>query len=130
MKWKPKNQSNSVAIVQIRPRISMIGAIDTRGNVYLSLTNCNSNNQIMEIFFRQLVAKLDKENPYWRENTIITLDNASYHNHSNMFKLYESLRIPIMFVGPHSYQTASMELFFAHFKSVSFNPENIPLGKR
>ena len=37
------------------PRISMIVAMDTNGNVYQSLTQSNSNSKIMELFFRQLV---------------------------------------------------------------------------
>ena len=52
MKWRPKHSTNSMPIVQLAPRISMLVALDTLGNVYLSLTQSNSNNQIMEIFFR------------------------------------------------------------------------------
>ena len=62
------------------PRISVIVGLDSTGAVYLSLTQANSNSKIMEIFFRQLTLKLDGERPNWRDNTVIILDNASYHS--------------------------------------------------
>ena len=43
-RWKPKHYSNSNPIVQVAPRISMILCMDTLGNVYLSLTQSNSNS--------------------------------------------------------------------------------------
>ena len=113
MKWRPKYSTNSNPVFMVWPRISMIIAIDTLGNVYFCLTQSNSNQNIMECFFRQLVQKLDKDHIGWRENTILLLDNASYHKGTNILKLYESLRIPIMFTGPHSYDAVPCELFFA-----------------
>ena len=38
----------------------MIAGLDSIGNVYLSLVQSNSNNKVMEVFFQQLVKKLDK----------------------------------------------------------------------
>ena len=52
MKWKAKDSTNSMPIVQLAPRISMLVAIDTNGKIYLSLVQSNSNVQVMEIFFR------------------------------------------------------------------------------
>jgi len=129
-KWAPKGSTNSVPIVQIRPRISMITGLDTLGNIYLSLTQSNSNSKVMEIFFRQLVLKLNKDRLDWRENTIVILDNASYHSTSSVIKLLESLRIPVIFSGPHSYDTAVCELIFAMFKSGNWNKEGLPMGKK
>ena len=129
MKWRPKHSTNSNPVVMIQPRISMILGMDTFGNVYFSLAQSNSNSSIMECFFRQLVLKLSKERPDWREVTIILLDNASYHKSSHALKLYEHLRMPVMFSGPHSYDIAPCELFFAQFKSVDLNPDRLPLGK-
>ena len=83
----------------------------------------------MEQFFRQLVLKLDKDRLHWRNDTIILLDNATYHNSAQMMQLLECLRIPIIFSGPHSYDAAPCELFFALFKSIDFNPQRLPLGK-
>lgn len=43
--------TNSVAKKKIVPRVSMIVGLDTKGAVYLSLVQGNSNSKIMEIFF-------------------------------------------------------------------------------
>ena len=52
MKWRPKHSTNSMPIVQLQPRISMIIAMDTLGNVYLTLTQSNTTTQIIEIYLR------------------------------------------------------------------------------
>ena len=38
MKWRVKDSTNSVSTLAVIPRISMIVALDTLGNLYLSLT--------------------------------------------------------------------------------------------
>ena len=43
MKWRPKYSTNSNPVFTVWPRISMIVAIDTLGNVYFTLTQSNSN---------------------------------------------------------------------------------------
>ena len=57
----------------------MIAGLDTTGRLYLSLIQANSNNKMMEIYFRSLTKKLDKERPGWKKDTVILLDNAPYH---------------------------------------------------
>ena len=84
----------------------------------------------MELFFRQLVLKLDRERKDWRSDTILIVDNARYHSSPGVMKLYEALRVPLMFTGPHSYDFVPCELFFSAFKSVNFNPNRLPLGKK
>ena len=104
--------------------------IDSEGECYLSLLQANSNGQIMEIFFRALAKKLDSERPHWRKDTIIILDNAPYHHGKAILKVFEALDIPIMFTGPHSYQAAPCELWFASFKAVDINTGRLPTNKR
>ena len=108
----------------------MIVAVDTLGNIYFSLTQSNSNSQIMEMFFRYLDKKLEKERPGWRKSTVVILDNAPYHNSKATLKTFEDLNLPIMFTGPHSYDASPCELFFAQFKSVDINPRHLPMGKK
>ena len=36
--WRPYRENHSVKVKQILPRISMITAVDNRGQVYVSLT--------------------------------------------------------------------------------------------
>ena len=41
----------------------------------------------MDIYFRALVKQLDKERAQWREDTVIILDNAPYHNSKATMRL-------------------------------------------
>ena len=83
----------------------------------------------MEIFFRYLTQKLDKDRLNWRSNTVIILDNAPYHNSKASMKLYETLNLPITFTGPHSYDGAPCELLFALIKSENLNPRHLKMSK-
>ena len=103
----------------------MILGLDSNGQVYLTMVQSNSNSKIMDIFFRQLTLKLDQERKKWRKDTVILLDNAKYHNSSTTLKLFETLNLPILFTGPHSYDAAPCELLFAAFKSKDINPRHI-----
>ena len=104
----------------------MFSALDTNGEIYLSLLQSNSNNKVMEIFLRKLVLKLDHEDANWRTNTVILIDNAPYHTSESTIGLLDGLNIPILFTGPHSYDAAPIELLFAAFKSKDINPRNVP----
>ena len=90
-KWRSPCSGNSVAKLQISPRISMIVALDSGGEVFFSLVQANSNAKIMEIFFQHLAKRLDEDRPYWRKNTVILLDNAPYHHGAGMLKVFEKL---------------------------------------
>jgi len=129
-KWRAPGTTNSVAQLEMRPRVSMIMGIDTKGDVYLSLLQANSNGQVMEIFFRALVKKLDKERAHWRDDTVLILDGAPYHNSKATMKLLEVLKIPVLFTGPHSYAGVPCELWFSAFKSKDVNPRKVPTAKR
>ena len=129
MKWQVPSTTNSVPKLQMVPRISMIAGIDSRGSIYLCLVQSNSNAKIMEIFFHSLVRTLNKERPDWREDTVIQIDNAKYHTAVTTQRVFQDLRIPIMFTGPHSYDACPCELFFAAFKREDINPRRDKTGK-
>ena len=80
MKWGFKGTNNNLPKKSMNPRISMIVGIDTLGNIYFTLSQSNSNSTIMDLFFKELAMKLDVDRPSWRHETIILLDNASYHS--------------------------------------------------
>ncbi|TFH49609.1 MAG: hypothetical protein E4G89_04575 [Methanothrix sp.] len=130
MKWQCPGTTNSVAKLEISPRITMILGLDTLGNVYVTLAQANSNSQMMELFFRALAAKLDVERPSWRRDTIIIVDGAKYHQSKDFLPVAAELMLPYMLLGPHSYDAAPCELFFAHFKRADVNPRHVPTGKK
>ena len=57
-KWQAPGTTNSVAKLEVAPRITMILGLDTLGNVYVALAQANSNSQMMELYFRSLAARL------------------------------------------------------------------------
>jgi hypothetical protein len=128
-KWQAPNTTNSVAQLQTADRISVIMALDTTGEVYLSLLQSNSNGNVMDIYFRQLVLQLDRARPRWRENTVILMDNARYHWSKTTTKTLKALGVPVMYTGPHSYAASPCELWFAAFKSRDINPRRVSLSK-
>ena len=64
----------------IRPRITIIAAVDSHGKKYLSLIQANSNSELMAIYLESLVEILDGEDKSWRKKTAIFWDNAPYHS--------------------------------------------------
>jgi hypothetical protein len=122
--------TNSVAKLEIAPRITMILALDTRGRIYVALAQANSNSAMMELFFRSLVSRLEAERPNWRRDTVIFVDGAKYHQSVDFLRVAAELRLPYMILGPHSYDAAPCELVFAHFKRDDVNPRKVPTGKK
>ena len=121
----------------------MIVAVSSKGDLYLTLTQSNSNKSMMGIFLERLVAKLDQQNPHWRNSHVLTWDGelnidcvlklfclgAPYHKALGTMQLLKKLQIPIMMHGPYSYDVAPAELFFAAFKREDVNPNLVKLGK-
>lgn len=63
----------------VRPRLSLIVAVDTNGNIYWSMMQTNTNELTMKLFLSHLFTLLDFERPGWKKDTIIQLDGAAYH---------------------------------------------------
>lgn len=76
-----KDKTNSVPVAIMAPRISVIACLSSMGEVYLSLTQSNTNDNIMAIYLHKLAKKRDREKPNWRQQYVIFLDGAvSIHN--------------------------------------------------
>ena len=121
MKWRVKGTSNSVAKKQVAPRISMIMALDTLGNVYASFTQVNTDSKVMALYLRELAKVLDKERRGWRNDTVMLLDGASYHWSGDTLAIMKKLKLPVMSLAPHSYNCAPCELLFAAVKATHLN---------
>ena len=78
-KWQARGSSNSVAAFTMVPRVTMLLAVDNQKRVYVSLAQANSNKRMFGMFIRNLVLKLDNEDPDWRMKSVVILDGASYH---------------------------------------------------
>ena len=79
MRWRYRGGTNSIEEQAITPRISFIAALDTEGNIYLSLTQINTDTKVMKLYLFHLIDLLNTERPGWTEDTVLLLDNAKYH---------------------------------------------------
>jgi len=50
MKWRQRGQTNSITDKLIRPRISVIAAIDTEGEAYLSMSHATTDDDTFRLF--------------------------------------------------------------------------------
>lgn len=130
MKWQQPPKLNSIPKALWNPRISMILAVDSYGQSYISLYQSNTNDEMIELFLRDFVKQLTEEDRRWRNNTIIFWDGAPYHQSNETRRLLAELQVPLMISGPHSYDCSPCELWFAFFKKVNINPRKVKTGKR
>jgi uncharacterized protein YcbK (DUF882 family) len=100
-KWQVKGSTNSVPAFSMAPRVSMIVATDSLGNIYFSLLQSNNDQFTFGIFIQRLVKKLDEDRPNWRRETIVLMDGAAYHTADSIYDLLQKLRLPIMVLGPY-----------------------------
>ena len=84
----------------------------------------------MQLYFTELIKTLDSEDRNWRSNTIIMMDNASYHDSKDVLELFQKQRVPVMYLGAYSYHMAPAEMVFAALKVQLLNEDQVQLGKR
>ena len=128
--WVPTDGAGTFTDKQVNPRISLIAALDTDGKIWFALTQANTDSDVMTTFLRYLVRKLDVESPGWQENSLILLDNASWHTNPVMKQRLARMGLPVIYSGPYCYASAPIELMFAALKLGELNPERLPTGKK
>ena len=94
----------------------MIAALDTDGRLYLSLTQFNTNNDVMLMFLSRLALLLTEESTDWREDTYWLLDNASYHRSKEVREHLLKLGVKVILSGQYAYDAAPIESFFSYYK--------------
>ena len=47
------------------------------GDVWIALTTCNTDTDVLMLFMARLAGVLTKESPNWRNNTVFLLDGVS-----------------------------------------------------
>ena len=107
----------------------MIAALDTNGRLYLSLTQVNTDANVMLMFLSRLASVLSAEDPNWRENTVLLLDNAPYHRAKEVKQHLLNLGVKTVLSGQYSYSAAVCESFFAYYKKTDQNPSRAKTGK-
>ena len=121
---------NSAPKQDVNPRVSLIAAIDSQGEVYPSFLQTNTNVDIMRLYLSELAKTLDKDSEGWRKNTIFLRDGAKYHTNALTQKHFAFLGMHVIFIGPQSYETSPADLLFAMLKAAQLNPDGLKVGKR
>ena len=104
--------------------------LDTEGRIWCSLTQANTDADVMTLFLRYLARRLDRETPGWEQSSYILLDNAAWHSSATMKERLAKMRLPIIYSGPYSYSTAPCEAAFSALKFADLNPQRLPTGKK
>ena len=53
-RWVPKGDDNSLSERAVGHRVNMIVAVSSQGHVWLSLTQCNTDENVMQMFLSKL----------------------------------------------------------------------------
>ena len=123
MMWCPPSGQGTITSKQVTPRIALIAALDTNGRVYYSMSQANTDTDVLMLFMRYLIKQLDSESADWRNETIFLLDGAKYHVSEEMREYFRKMDVQVIYSGPYSFSTAPIELLFGALKRGNLNPE-------
>ena len=104
------------------PQISIIAAVSNRGTVLFSVNRGTTTSLTFSNFIANLCEVLDKQNPEWRLTSAFLLDNASFHKSSETRENFRAMKVPVMFLGPYSFNMAAVEKLFSFIKNRDLNP--------
>ena len=60
-KWRERGENNTVSTKDLSHNVNMIAALDTNGRLYLSLTQFNTDSDVMLMFMSRLANVLSTE---------------------------------------------------------------------
>jgi transposase len=100
----------------------MIAAVSSRGRVFFTINQGKTTSLTFLIFLSKLCRKLDTLEAKWRTTSLFLLDNASFHKSERAMEGYETMGLPIMFLGPYSFNMAAVEKLFSFVKNRDLNP--------
>ena len=129
-KWHACAETNSLPTQSTRPRLSVIAAIDTRGRIFMALTTVNTTSEVICLFLKRLVYRLNIEDGNFRDKTVFQLDGAKYHRSYETRNLLANLGVKTIISGPYGYNIAPIEMLFAALKCTDLNPARIKTGKK
>ena len=108
-KWRQRGEQNTVSTKSLAHRVNMIAALDTDGRLYLSLTQFNTDSDVMLMFLSRLAHLLSQEKSDWRKDTYWLLDNAPYHRSKEVRKHLLALGVKVILSGQYAYEAAPVE---------------------
>jgi transposase len=120
--WNPFGRRTFSSHSQRLFSVNIIAAITTRGQVLFTVNRGRTRSSTFCLFLAKLASHLDIENPQWRANSILLIDNAPYHRSKETREFLARAQIPLMFLGPYQFAMAPVEKLFAFIKGRDLNP--------
>ena len=96
----------------------------------MALTTVNTTSEVICLFLKRLVYRLNLEDSNFRDKTIFQLDGAKYHGSYETRNFLTNLGVKTIISGPYGYDIAPIEMFFAALKTTDMNPARIKTGKK
>ena len=120
--WSPYGRRTFASHSQRLFSVNIIAAITSDGRMYFTVNRGRTRSSTFCLFIAKLIAQMDAEDPAWRENSIILIDNAPYHRSKETRDFIGSCKVPLMFLGPYQFAMAPVEKLFAFIKARDLNP--------
>ena len=76
-RWRRRGMKNTMADKALSQKINIIAAMSSEGDVWYSLTTCNTDSDVLMMFMSHLARVLTKERPGWRDECVFLLDGVS-----------------------------------------------------
>ena len=83
-RWKGRGMLNTASDKVFSQKINIIAAIASDGDMWVTLTTCNTNSEVMMLFITRLASELTKQRKDWRNDTVFLLDGVSQLDTSNI----------------------------------------------
>ena len=96
--------------------LSLIMTIFSNGWWFAQISNSSTNSQIFAYYLKKMSIWLKQNDLFKNKETILTLDNWSYHKSSKVINLMKGLNWKIYFLSVYSPSLAPIELAFALLK--------------
>ena len=129
--WDARGEPHSVPAKLMGRKVNMIVAVSSEGYVWLSLTQVNTDEDVMQLYLSKLAQVFTKQfGRDWRQQIVVLMDGASYHRSKETRNCIKHLNMRVVLSSPYSYAAAPAELFFAHMKRGDMNPDRIKSGKK
>ena len=78
--WNKAGEGNSMSDRPLGHKVNIIVAVSSEGQVWLSQTQCNTDENVMMMFLSKLATVFtSKYGVGWRDQIVIVMDGASYH---------------------------------------------------
>ena len=76
-RWKRRGMLNTAPEKTLTQKVNIICAMSTDGDVWIALTTCNTDSNVLMLFMTHLASALTKESADWRASTVFLLDGVS-----------------------------------------------------